>query len=157
MNRARYRIILSEDPDEAGVYTLNDGKACKYRSFAFVGILKSVLFKTEQMTSSQFGKMSVYELCHRRLGHRSNRYIRDTILQDWNASCSDMHQKFEPDMKCPSRLHDGKEYEAEGPDTGTTSPSEQGLIIFSTHIDDGCNYAVGFADCDSGYRWIMGI
>jgi hypothetical protein len=34
--------------------------------------------KTEQLTLRQFGKIG-YELWHRRLGHGTNRNIRDTI------------------------------------------------------------------------------
>ena len=65
LNRAGYRIILDEDPEEAGVYAVNDEKICnldcKSKSFAFMSEHSSLYYlKTEQLTSSQFGKMSGY-------------------------------------------------------------------------------------------------
>ncbi len=42
LNRAEYRIILDEDPEEAGVYAVNDGnvgKICKSKSFVFMSEL----------------------------------------------------------------------------------------------------------------------
>jgi hypothetical protein len=29
LNKAGYRIILDEDPEESGVYAVHDGKKCK--------------------------------------------------------------------------------------------------------------------------------
>jgi hypothetical protein len=51
LNRAGYRIILDEDPEEAGVYAVNDGKICKSKSFAFMSEHSSLYYlKTEQLT-----------------------------------------------------------------------------------------------------------
>ena len=36
LNKAGYRIILDEDPEEAGVFAVNNGKICKSRSFPFM-------------------------------------------------------------------------------------------------------------------------
>ena len=58
LNRAGYRIVLDEYPEEAGVYAVNDGKICKSKSFAFMSEHLSLYYlKTEQLTSSQIGKM----------------------------------------------------------------------------------------------------
>jgi hypothetical protein len=52
LNRAGYRIVLDEDPEEAGVpvYAVNDGKTriCKSKSFAFMSEHSSLYYlKTE--------------------------------------------------------------------------------------------------------------
>jgi hypothetical protein len=51
LNRAGYRIILDEDPEESGVYAVNDGKICKSKSFAFMSEHSSLYYlKIEQLT-----------------------------------------------------------------------------------------------------------
>ena len=80
LNKAGYRVIYDQDPEESGVYAVLDGKICKSRSFSFMSDLEhSSLFylKTEPLTMHQFGKMLGYELWHpsRRLGHCSNQNI----------------------------------------------------------------------------------
>ncbi len=69
LNKAGYRIILDEDPEESGVFAVNNGKLCRSRLFPFIGFTivdseHSNLFylQTEPMTLQQFGKMSGYEL-----------------------------------------------------------------------------------------------
>jgi hypothetical protein len=63
LNRAGYRIVLEDHPEEAGVYAVNDGKICKSKSFVLISEHSSLYYsKTEQLISSQFGKMSGYEL-----------------------------------------------------------------------------------------------
>jgi hypothetical protein len=44
LNRAGYRIILDEDPEESGVYAVNDGKICKSKSFAFMSEHSSLYY-----------------------------------------------------------------------------------------------------------------
>jgi hypothetical protein len=36
LNKAGYRIILDEDPEESGVYAVDGGKICKSKSFPFM-------------------------------------------------------------------------------------------------------------------------
>ena len=73
LNKAGYRVIYDEDPEESGVYAVNDGKICKSKSFPFMSEHSNLFYlKTEPLTEHQFGKMSGYELWHRRLGHCSN-------------------------------------------------------------------------------------
>jgi hypothetical protein len=94
--------VLDEDPEVAGVFAVNDGKICQHKSFAVMTEHSSLSYlKTEQLTTSQFGKMSDYKLWHRRLGHFSNRNIRDTIHHSSGLE-SLMHKRFEQHTKCPS-------------------------------------------------------
>jgi hypothetical protein len=59
LNKAGYRIILDKDPEETGVYAVNDGKICKSKSFPFMSEHKNLHYlKTEPLTLRQFGKMS---------------------------------------------------------------------------------------------------
>ena len=44
LNRVGYQIVLDEDPEEAGVYAVNDGKICKSRSFAFMSEHSSLYY-----------------------------------------------------------------------------------------------------------------
>jgi hypothetical protein len=44
LNRAGYRIILDEDPEESGVYAVNDGKICKSKSSAFMSEHSSLYY-----------------------------------------------------------------------------------------------------------------
>jgi hypothetical protein len=63
LNKAGYRIILDEDPEESGVYAVNDEKICVSKSFPFMSEHKNLYYlKTEPLTLRQFGKMSGYEL-----------------------------------------------------------------------------------------------
>jgi hypothetical protein len=161
LNRAGYRIIFDEDPEEAGVYVVNDGKICKSKSFAFMSEHSSLYyFKTEQLTSSQFGKMSGYELWHRRLGHCSNRNIRDTIHHSSGLECL-MHKKFEPHMKCSSCMI-GKRTLEDLPKLKDRAPEplyQVNMDSFSSSVTsmEGYNYAVVFVDCNSGYIWVYGM
>ena len=104
LNKAGYRIILDEDPEESGVFAVNKGKICKSTSFPFISDSDhSNIFylKTEPMMLQQFGKMTGYELWHRRLGHSSNRNIRETIPH--SDGLEDLvGRKFESHVKCPS-------------------------------------------------------
>ena len=69
LNKAGYRIILDEDPEESGIFLVNEGKICKSKSFPFIHSLTNLYYiKTEPICLRQFGKMSGYELWHRRLG-----------------------------------------------------------------------------------------
>ena len=80
LNKAGYRIILDEDPEESGIFAVNEGKICKSKSFSFMGSLTNLYYiKTEPLCLREFGKISGYELWHRRLGHSTNRNIRETI------------------------------------------------------------------------------
>jgi hypothetical protein len=50
MNRTGYLIVLDEDPEDAVVYAVNDGKICKSKSFAFMSEHSSLYYlKTEQL------------------------------------------------------------------------------------------------------------
>jgi hypothetical protein len=45
LNKAGYRIIFDEDPEESGVHAVqvNDGKKCKSKSFPFIASKKQLL------------------------------------------------------------------------------------------------------------------
>jgi hypothetical protein len=61
LNKAGYRVIYDEDPEESGVYAVLDGKICKSRSFPFLSEHSNLFhLKTEPLTVQQFGKMSGY-------------------------------------------------------------------------------------------------
>jgi hypothetical protein len=161
LNRAGYRIILDEDPEESGVYAVNDGKICKSKSFAFMSEHSSLYYlKIEQLTSSQFGKMSGYELWHRRLGHCPNRNIRDTIHHSSGLEGL-MHKKFEPHVKCASCMI-GKSTLEDLPKLKDRAPEplyQVNMDLFSSSVTsiEGYNYAVVLVDCNSGYRWLYGM
>ncbi len=42
LNKAVYRIILDKDPEESGVYAVNDGKICNSKSFPFMSKHKNL-------------------------------------------------------------------------------------------------------------------
>jgi hypothetical protein len=163
LNRAGYWIVLDEDPEEAGVYAVNDGKICSSKSFALMSEYSSLYYlKTEQLTSSQFGKTSGYELWHRRLEHCSNRNIRDTIHHSSGLECL-MHKKFEPHMKCPSCVIGKSTLEdlSKLKDRATEPLYQVNMDSFSSSVTsirvEGYNYAVVFADYNSGYIWVYGM
>jgi hypothetical protein len=103
LNKAGYRIILDEDPEESGVFAVQpDGKVCKSKSFPFMSEHSSLFYlKTERFTTQDFEKISGFELWHRRLAHSSNRNIRDTI--NHSIGLEDLKtKKFYSHEKCPS-------------------------------------------------------
>ena len=52
LNKAGYRVIYDEDPEESGVYTVNDGKICKSISFPFMSEHSNLFYlKTEPWTA----------------------------------------------------------------------------------------------------------
>jgi hypothetical protein len=62
--KAGYKIILDEDPEESGMYAVNDWKICKLKSFPFKLMSEHSNLETEQIMSQHFGKMTGYQLCH---------------------------------------------------------------------------------------------
>jgi hypothetical protein len=59
---------LDSDYEEAGIYSVEKGKIDKARSFPFMSELSNLYYlKIEKMSSTEFGKMSGWELWHRRL------------------------------------------------------------------------------------------
>jgi hypothetical protein len=57
--------------------------------------------KLEQMSETQFEKLSEYELWHRRLGHSLNRNIRSSVK--WNTGLEDLKRlTYEEHLKFPS-------------------------------------------------------
>ena len=116
--------------------------------------------KTEPLSVQQFGRMSGYELWHRRLGHCSNRNIRDTIHH--SAGLEElMSRKFDPHMKCPSCMI-GKSTLEDLPklkDRAEEPLAQVNMDSFSSSVPsiEGYNHAVVFVDCNSGYRWLYGM
>ena len=102
LNKAGYRIILDEDPEESGIFAVNEGKICKSKSSSFMGSLTNLYYiKTEPLCLREFGKISGYELWHRRLGHSTNRNIRETIAH--STGLEDLRSRtFDEHAKCPS-------------------------------------------------------
>ena len=161
LNKAGYRVIYDEDPEESGVYAVNDGKICKSKSFPFMGEHSNLFYlKTEPLTAHQFGKMSGYELWHRRLGHCSNRNIRDSIHHSAGLEGL-MPKKFESHAKCPSCMI-GKSTMEDLPKLKDRADEPLGQVnmdLFSSSVPsiEGYNHAVVFVDCNSGYRWLYGM
>ena len=76
------KFDYDEDPEESGIFAVNEGnlKICKSKSFSFMGSLTNLYYiKTEPLCLREFGKISGYELWHRRPGHSTNLNIRETI------------------------------------------------------------------------------
>ena len=96
------RIILGEDSEESGIFAVNEGKICKSKSSPFMGSLTNLYYiKTEPLCLREFGKLSGYELWHRRLGHSTNRNIRETIAH--STGLEDLRSRtFDEHAKCPS-------------------------------------------------------
>ena len=161
LNKAGYRVIYDEDPEESGVYAVNDGKICKSKSFPFMSEHSNLYYlKTESLTTQQFGKMSGYELWHRRLGHCSNRNIRDTIHHSEGLD-ELVSKKFETHMKCSSCMI-GKSTLEDLPklkDRAEEPLHQVNMDSFSSSVTsiEGYNHAVVFVDCNSGYRWLYGM
>ena len=162
LNKAGYRIIYDKDPEESGVFAVNDdGKICKSKSFPFMSEHSNLYYlKTESLTAHQFGKMSGYELWHRRLGHCSNRNIRDTIHHSAGLEGL-MSKKFESHAKCPSCMI-GKSTMEDLPklkDRAEEPLAQINMDSFSSSVPsiEGYNHAVVFVDCNSGYRWLYGM
>jgi hypothetical protein len=81
LNQAGYRVIHDEDEEESGVFAVINKKIDKAKSFPFMSEHSNFFsLKLEQMSATQFEKQSEYELWHRRLGHSSNRNIRDSAV-----------------------------------------------------------------------------
>jgi hypothetical protein len=56
LNKAEYRIILDEDPEESGIFAVNERKICKSKSFPFICSLTNLYYiKTEPICFRQFG------------------------------------------------------------------------------------------------------
>jgi hypothetical protein len=73
LNKAGYRIILDEDPEESGIFAVNEEKICKSKSLPFIGSLTNLYYiKTALLCLLQFGKMSGYDIWHQRLCHCTN-------------------------------------------------------------------------------------
>ena len=95
-------MIHDEDEEESGVFAVINKKIDKAKSFPFMSEHSNFSsLKLEQMSATQFEKQSGYELWHRRLGHSSNRNIRDSIK--WNHGLEDLKGlTYEEHAKCPS-------------------------------------------------------
>jgi len=161
LNKAGYRIILDEDPEESGIFAVNDGKICKSKSFPFMESLTNLYYiKTEPICLRQFGKVSGYELWHRRLGHCTNRNIRETITH--STGLEDLRSRtFDEHTKCPSCMI-GKSTLEDLPklkDRAKEPLHQVNMDIFSSSVQsiEGHNYAVVLVDCNTGYRWLYGM
>ena len=102
LNQAGYRVIHDEDEEESGVFAVINKKIDEAKSFPFMSEHSNLFsLKLEQMSATQFEKQSGYELLHRRLGHSSNRNIRDSIK--WNNGLEDLKGvSYEEHVKCLS-------------------------------------------------------
>jgi hypothetical protein len=161
LNKAGYRIILDEDPEESRIFAVNDGKICKPKSFPFMDSLTNLYYiKSEPICLRQFGKMSGYELWHRRLGHCTNRNIRETIthstgLEDLRSRTFDEHTKCPSCMIGKSTLEDLTKLK----DRAKEPLHQVNMDILSSSVQsiEGYNYAVVLVDCNTGYRWLYGM
>jgi hypothetical protein len=101
-----------------------------------------------------------YELWHQRLGHSSNRNIRDSIR--WNTGLEDLKRlTYEEHVKCPSCMI-GKATLEDFPKARQVKakPLHQiNVDSFSSSVAsiEGYNHAVVFLDKCTGYRWIYGM
>ncbi len=107
--------------------------------------------------------MSGYDLWHRRLGHCSNRNIRDTVHHSKGLEVL-MHKKFESHVKCPSCMISKSTLEdlPKLKNFGIVhhNPLTQvNMDSFSSSVPsiEVYNYAVVFVDCNYGYRWLYGM
>ena len=101
LNQSGYRVIHDEDEEESGVFAVIN-KMDKAKSFPFMSEHSNLFsLKLEQMSATQFEKQSGYELWRRRLGHSSDRNIRDSIK--WNHGLEDLKGlTYEEHAKFPS-------------------------------------------------------
>ena len=104
--------------------------------------------------------MSRYELEQRRLGHGSNRNIRETIPH--SDGLEDLvGKKFESHVKCPACMI-GKSTLEDLPKLKERARKplwQVNMDSFSSSVTsiEGFNHAVIFADCHTGYRWVYGM
>ena len=158
LNKAGYRIILDEDPEESGIFAVNGGKICKSKSFSFMDILTNLYYiKTKPLCLREFGKISGYELWHRRLGCSKNRIIRESIAHSTGLEYL-RSKTFDEDAKCPSCMIGKSTLEVlpKLKDREMEPLHHVNMDIFSSSVQsiEGYFYAVVLIDCNSGYRWI---
>ena len=57
LNKAGYRIILDEDPEESEIFAVNDGKICKSKSFPIMDSLTNFYYiKIEPLVCGNSGR-----------------------------------------------------------------------------------------------------
>ena len=155
LNKAGYRIILDEDPEESGIFAANEGKICKSKSFPCMDSLNNLYdIKTEPICFREFGKLSGYELWHRRLSHCTNRNIRKTVTH--STGLEDLRSRtFDEHAKCPSCMVGKSTLQVLC--KGISSQSKYVHIFLFSSINQGHNYAVFLVNCNAGYSWIYGM
>ncbi len=91
--------MMKRNPENFAVINKNIDKA---KSLPFMSEHSSFSsLKLEQMSATQFEKQSGYELWRRRLGHSSNRNLRDSIK--WSTGLEDLKRlTYEEHVKCLS-------------------------------------------------------
>jgi hypothetical protein len=108
------------------------------------------------MSATQFKKQSGYELWRRRLGHSSNRKIRDSIK--WNTEMEGLNRlTYEEHVKCPSCII-GKETMEDFPEARQVKvkPLHQ-INVDSLSSSVASIEGVVIVDKCTGYRWICGM
>ncbi len=154
LNQSGYRVIHDADEEESGVFAVINKKIHKAKSFPLSEHSIFSSLKLEQMSATQFEKQLGYELWHRRLGHSSNRNIRDSIK--WNSGLEDLKGlTYEEHVKCPSCMI-GKAILEDFPKAKQVKvkPIHQiNVDSFSSSIPsfiEGYNHAVVFVDKCTG-------
>ena len=146
------RIILGEDPEESGIFAVDDGTKCNSKLFPFMGSPTNFYYiklETEPLWFWEFGKTSWYELWHRRLGHSTNRNIRVTVAH--STGLEDLRSRtFDEHAKCPSCMI-GKSTLEELPkskDRAKEPLHQVNMDIFSSSVQsiDSYNYALILLD-----------
>jgi hypothetical protein len=112
------------------------------------------------MSAQQFGKVSGYEKWHRRLGHTTNREIRDTIpyVKGLEEHTNKAYQQL---TKCASCMI-GKSSLEDSPELRTRADKPLKQVNINSFLSsvvsiEGYSHAVVIVDCHSGYRWLYGM
>ena len=80
LNKKKIRVILDEDPDISGLYPLDGNQEPQFKdSIPSISEPTDLFYlQTEKMDWIQFERMTGYDICHRRLGHTPNLFIKLT-------------------------------------------------------------------------------
>ena len=81
--KAKYRMVLDEDPTISGIFPVTEGQIDPATGFPFAESEGRFYVQTVPITESKYKSMSGYPLWHVRLSHCSFQTIKDTILTLW--------------------------------------------------------------------------
>ena len=158
--KAKYRMVLDEDPTISGIFPVTDGQIDPATGFPFAESEGLFYVETVPITESKYQTMSGYPLWHRRLSPCAFQTIKDTIphalgLQEW------VKAYFDPNLNCTACML-GKARLQPYPKTKEHAkrPLERVYMdIMSSSVTsiEGYNYALVITDDAYMYQLVYGL